>query len=144
MQDVPAQLAKLQNACEQFVILPYALTIIDCHFLCEALATLNDHALSAGVQGNLSPREFRSAFDIYAFDRDLDDVEALIFDANSSSFVYWDRDEQFVAVGGSADFCNRAAPYPPSVRKHYFLESTSPPLTEDDVNKLYSALAGEQ
>lgn len=134
-------LIELKARCGTTIVLPYALTIVDCHFLYNALASLGRGPFQTDVDGRVDSRNMGSAFDLYAFDREIDEVEATLMHDAGHAFLYWDARERFVAVGGHAEFCALAAPYPTDVRKHYFLEGMSPPLSESEADELYALLS---
>lgn len=140
--DVSRHLLDRASTSEEIALLPFTLSIVDCFLLYSAwseVAQQRELALNAIVDGITSDVRIASVFDLYRFDRDIDEVAAFLEDARGN-FVHWDERARFVAVGGSRVFCQKAAPYPQDVRKHYLLEGMFTLVPDDEIEELYAEL----
>lgn len=132
----PPPLRNLVADAECVVILPYALTIVDCHFISKAFLTQRDAATF--LDGHPEAVDAGDPFAVYEFDRNVDESEAVILARSGRDFAFWDSRERFVLIGGSEEFCSMAAPYPPDVLKHYYVEGMKEQLSDAEAQGLYS------
>jgi hypothetical protein len=141
MTALTARLNELRNASDRVVLVPYTLSIVDCYFLFTALRKCAPHGeltLDAESAGHKRSVCFRSAFDMYDFDRDIDETETLLSCRGNS--VYWDEEARFVAVAGTSSFCDDATPYPREIAKHYFMEGMLTLIPDETLRRLYDEL----
>lgn len=140
--DVSRKLIDRRSSSEEVVLLPYTLSIVDCFFLHQAFSeamTEKDFRFHSDVGGIVGETRISSVYDLYRFDRDIDEVAVFLADVHGN-FLHWDENARFVAVGGSRAFCSSAVPYPQDVRKHYLLEGMMTLVADDEIEELYRNL----
>lgn len=116
------------------VVFPFSLSIVDCYFLYQAIASWAN-ASAANWEGPVvllrisnhsNDQEssiIDSVFDLYAAIREAEGREVLFIDARSEGSIYLDEYERFTLVGGPEEFLTIARPYPVEVEKHRYIES---------------------
>lgn len=130
-----------------FSVLPWSMSIVDCHFAFMALtgpapAPLIEHSVRWEQGGERSSFVLREAYQIYDVDRLAGDREVSLVDPATGSGCYWDSDERFVLLAGTKAFLAHACPYPGDIEKHRFIEVSwgLDGTSDGELDKLYSAL----
>lgn len=145
-EEISPKFLDASKHCEAIVILPAPLSILDCYSIFMALKSkgiIQENQLRSSVGNEEGVVTFKDVYDFYDFDRDrdMDEQETMLRGTDSGWFIHWDSWQRFIAVGGSKDFCNSVSPYPPDVRKHYFLEEFASHSSHNEAEKFYDEIS---
>lgn len=130
---------QIRSESDIVLVLPYRLSIVDHYQIFVAIDGRPVRMWSNSARTTLT---FESVFDLYDFDRSIDE-QAVTISINERNFIHWDDRERFVIVAGEASFCDAASPYPSDVRKHYFVEGSIIENTMESPEEVYRLLVKE-